>query len=773
MNNEMCGCNGTCVAEEKTSSAKGIVRINYKEDFELVVELLAGDKPYKLGDEDFRIDFIVMASHYTVGRTAGVCERCSVDGNKVRCFMDGHGLPPGELRAEVKVNTPDPNYADGSRLSVAIAEGTVVLVKDNTRFDGAVVKANIPVALVDAYQLAKAHGYKGTIDEYYATFNEIGQLKESIKGTLDEMTKAEKLRATAETERAKAETERQWKQDIFNTAEDERVKNEQQRQNSEGKRRQAELNRFTAENYRESAEVERLNIEQQRNSMEQARQTAEDQRRKNERERFGSENARFKWEEGRTQAETKRQTAEEQRKQSETERANSETARKGNEDARIKAEQQRNATEEQRSEAERQRVQQETSRQQAENTRVKDELLRTDSETKRQQAERERVQAENVRTENEKGRLADEQQRTEAEKLRADAEEKRASAEQLRADAETKRIETDKEIMSTLEYVNAQKYIKENEYERDVRAIETIKNAPKDPTQDVWLDATDGEIKSGPATENLTKNAITYYYLGKRVIKGNFSGSTKESAWSGNAYIRHLDVRNWDMTLCTDASIKFNGYSNLVSLDTSNWNLSALTNGYYMFNGCNSLQTLDTSNWNLSALTNGSSMFRDCNSLQTLDTSNWNLSALTNGQQMFSGCGSLQTLDTSNWNLAALTNGQQMFSGCNSLQTLDFRKSTFRNVTNLYAAFDGCYLLAELWLPLTFDKLTVLDLTIPSWGSTPQGLASLRWTFGEGADDRTAKGFRPCTVILNANVYDRLTDNERAAAAKKGWTITK
>lgn len=58
MNNEMCGC----AAVEKTPSAKGIVRINYKEDFELVVELLAGDNPYTLGDEDFRIDFMVMAS---------------------------------------------------------------------------------------------------------------------------------------------------------------------------------------------------------------------------------------------------------------------------------------------------------------------------------------------------------------------------------------------------------------------------------------------------------------------------------------------------------------------------------------------------------------------------------------------------------------------------------------------------------------------------------------------------------------------------------------
>ncbi len=68
----MCGCNGTCGTEEKTPSAKGIVRINYKEDFELVVELLADGKPYRLGNEDFRIDFMVMASRYTEGHKRAV-----------------------------------------------------------------------------------------------------------------------------------------------------------------------------------------------------------------------------------------------------------------------------------------------------------------------------------------------------------------------------------------------------------------------------------------------------------------------------------------------------------------------------------------------------------------------------------------------------------------------------------------------------------------------------------------------------------------------------
>lgn len=523
--NEMCGC-GT---EGKTSSAKGIVRINYKEDFELVVELLAGDKPYQLGDEDFRIDFIVMASRYTVGRTDGVCERCSVvDGNKIRCFMDAHGLPPGELRAEVKVNTPDPNYADGSRLNVAIAEGVVLLVKDNTRFDGAVIKANIPVALVDAYQLAKAHGYKGTIDEYYSTFSDVSALLESVRGMAEE----ERKRSTAETERAKEEKQR-------NDTEVSRNENEQQRQTNEDARQTAETDRQTAEKERASAEVKRADIDKER-----------------------------------------------------------------------------------------------------------DELV-------------------------------------------------------AKMQAACKEIERMKKV-------------REGEYGKEIELVEKIKNAAKIPTQNVWLDATDGEIKSTPASEGINANAYKYYYIGRREVVGY--GDRCE-----NKHLRSLDLSNWDTSRMTDAG----------------------------------------------------NMFRECSSLQLIDVSNWNTQALVGAGCMFYQCSSLQSLDVSNWNTQALTNAIGMFTESSSLQKIDFRKANFNKVRSAEVMFARCYALVELWLPMTFDLLTSLDLVIPSWGATPEGLASLRWTFGEGADDRTAKGLQPCTVRLDAKVYDRLTDNERAAAAKKGWTITK
>ena len=41
-----------CGGVEEPQTAKGIVKINYKEDFEVVVELMAGDEPYKIGEVD-------------------------------------------------------------------------------------------------------------------------------------------------------------------------------------------------------------------------------------------------------------------------------------------------------------------------------------------------------------------------------------------------------------------------------------------------------------------------------------------------------------------------------------------------------------------------------------------------------------------------------------------------------------------------------------------------------------------------------------------------
>lgn len=293
-----------------------------------------------------------------------------------------------------------------------------------------------------------------------------------------------------------------------------------------------------------------------------------------------------------------------------------------------------------------------------------------------------------TRNKNEQQRQTNEDARNKAETERQTAENERATAEGKRADIDKERDQLVAKMQAAWQEIERMKNLREGEYGKEIELVEKIKNAAKIPTQNVWLDATDGEIKSTPASEGINANAYKYYYIGRREVVGN-------SGRCGNKYLHSLDLSNWETSRMTDAN----------------------------------------------------SMFRECSSLQSLDVSKWNTQALTNAIGMF--------------------------TESSSLQKIDFRKANFNKVRSAEVMFARCYALVELWLPMTFDLLTSLDLVIPSWGATPEGLASLRWTFGEGADDRTAKGLQPCTVRLDAKVYDRLTDNERAAAAKKGWTITK
>lgn len=320
------------------------------------------------------------------------------------------------------------------------------------------------------------------------------------------------------------------------------------------------------------------------------------------------------------------------------------------------------------------------------------------------------------------------------------AEKDRATAEGKRADIDKERDELVAKMQAARQEIERMKNVREGEYGKEIELVEKIKNAAKIPTQNVWLDATDGEIKSTPASEGINANAFKYYYIGRREVVGS-------SGRCGNKHLRSLDVSNWDTSRMSGAS--------------------------YMFSGSLSLQSIDVGNWNTGLLADASYMFLECPSLKCIDVSNWDVKELREAYCMFMNCQVLASIDVSNWETKEIRSMTSMFFSCKSLQLLDFRKANFRKIEDAERIFTNCNALVELWLPLTFDLLTNIDLSIPSWGATPEGLASLRWTFGEGADDRTAKGLQPCTVRLDAKVYDRLTDTERTAAAKKGWTITK
>ena len=238
-------------------------------------------------------------------------------------------------------------------------------------------------------------------------------------------------------------------------------------------------------------------------------------------------------------------------------------------------------------------------------------------------------------------------------------------------------------------------------------------------------------------------------------------------------------ISQLDTSKVTEMSGVFNKCSLLTSiplLDTSN-----VTNMYRMFERCTSLASIPQ--LNTSKVTNMYNMFYSCSSLTTipqLDTSN-----VTTMESMFSYCSSLTSipqLDTH-----SVTNMKIMFNGCSSLTS--FPQLDTSNVTNMSYMFDSCRSLTVIprldATSLTrassmfgiyynsLDKFTDfggltnlkvdLDLT-PCIALTKESLLNV---FNEAADVTAS----PKTLTLGSTNLNKLTDEDKAIATNKGWTL--
>lgn len=331
-----------------------------------------------------------------------------------------------------------------------------------------------------------------------------------------------------------------------------------------------------------------------------------------------------------------------------------------------------------------------------------------------------------------------------------------AENESQRVEAEKKREEyTDKMYFALNEAKSFAKLWKK-EYRQEMEACKMIEALPKDPHYNIWFDMETGTVRKTPVEDRLPYSASRIYYMGAYTVKEEYLGNVcstkreKDGGYiSGNDHITYLDLSRWNTTRVMNVSCMLEGWGDLIFVDFDGWTMENVKDANGMFCCCGELRYIDTSKWNLSWLRYAFDMFIYCESLQELDTSSWNLS---------------DELEVT----------YNMFQGCSSLKKLDFRSSSFRKVTDADDMFGDTSSLQELWLPLTFDQLEELKINDTSkWGETEEGLKSLKWTFGEGADDRVARGLKPCVITLDRKVYDRLSDEERAAAAKKGWTIAK
>ena len=170
-----------------------------------------------------------------------------------------------------------------------------------------------------------------------------------------------------------------------------------------------------------------------------------------------------------------------------------------------------------------------------------------------------------------------------------------------------------------------------------------------------------------------------------------------------------------------DASIMFNGMSNVHTLDFgNNFDTSNVTNMFSMFGNMGGLNKLNLGqNFDTSKVTNMMGMFGYMYNLSLLDLGDkFDTSKVTNMSYMFSATNNLQRLDLGDkFDTSKVTDMSYMFAGI-GLNTLDLgNKFNTSKVLNMEGMFCSTYILEELDLGQHFDTSKVMDMAYMFAGS--------------------------------------------------------
>lgn len=182
--------------------------------------------------------------------------------------------------------------------------------------------------------------------------------------------------------------------------------------------------------------------------------------------------------------------------------------------------------------------------------------------------------------------------------------------------------------------------------------------------------------------------------------------------------------------------------------------LDATKSCYYLFNGYKGtsvddlIQPNDTEN-----VTTMVSMFRECSKLTSipqLSTKN-----VTNMYGMFYNCSKLTTIPQ--LSTSKVDNMNNMFSGCSSLESIPLLDTS--KVTYMDSMFNGCSSLKSI-------LMTGMKVSFDISASTKFEKTDLLIILNNLATVTTTK-----TLKMGATNLAKLTDEDKAIATNKGWTL--
>lgn len=277
-----------------------------------------------------------------------------------------------------------------------------------------------------------------------------------------------------------------------------------------------------------------------------------------------------------------------------------------------------------------------------------------------------------------------------------------------------------------------------------------------------------------------------------------------------NLGIYDLDLSGVDLSEATSAESMFATCNYLKTIKgMSRWDTSNITNMSKMFSSCSELTELDVSNFNTSKVTDMSSMFANCSKVTELDVSNFDTSNVINMSYMFNGCDALTELDVSGFDTSKVTNMGNMFANNDGLKKLDLSNFDTSKAAAMSYMFSGCVQLEEIIGFSATNKAGISNI-FPS-GAASKNYALKRLTFRTDVEnairsainvkycsferegvvemfntltDVSAMGLsssytkisltgNPCIMgqFADGTACDLLTDEDRAIATSKGWTL--
>ena len=290
-----------------------------------------------------------------------------------------------------------------------------------------------------------------------------------------------------------------------------------------------------------------------------------------------------------------------------------------------------------------------------------------------------------------------------------------------------------------------------------------------------------------------------------------------------NCELKYVNISNWNVSNVITMEKMFANCCNLKSVgDLSKWNAPKCTNARFMFGGDSQVDKMRFTSLTLNNLfKNGivkdiSCMFQKCYDLKSVgNLDDWNTSNVTDMDRAFFQCLQLKSIgNLSKWDTSNVIDMCAMFEGCCSLDNIgNLNDWNTSNVTDMSYMFNYSYNRYDdngnAMNKETYKKVLGIN-NIPTMISIPSipkdcdishmfdrqkfiedivycGKISQSFTtkYGNAIQDNMSSLTResivkiinaldpenPGTLTLCEPNYEKLTDEDKAIATSKGWTI--